>query len=254
MLVQKIFSLTPFPGRPYPANMKHLKIILAVLVLTLPLYTTAAAGRDAVILTETEVQEVITPAVKKEFGIEYPIFRVYSYSESSGRYYLVLTENPYDEEDNKTLNNAIKGFCLRDKAGKLTLVWKMRDFIHEPASDQTEESSIWFWTKYFQIKDFDNDGLIDPILIYGAFGPSGFDDGRVKILIYYKGKKTAIRHQNGVLDDERHTQVDKAFYKLPAPLRDHVAQLLEKMEENSHANFPAGYKTQMKQKSLYWKE
>ena len=102
--------------------------------------------------------------------------------------------------------------------------------------------------------DFDKDGLIDPIIIYGTSGNNGTEDGRIKILIYYKGKKHAIRHQNGSLDFERNTQVDADFYNLPISIQKHVRKVMKKMTDNNHAIFPYGWEENMDAKKTYFDE
>ena len=97
--------------------------------------------------------------------------------------------------------------------------------------------SIWFWTKYFSLTDLDNDGYIDPIIIYGIVGDEDFSYSTVKILTYYKGNKIAIRHYNGVLDDERKTQIDTSFHSLPKPIRQKIYNTIQFMEENNHSVF-----------------
>ena len=105
-----------------------------------------------------------------------------------------------------------------------------------------------FWSISCQFNDIDGDGLVEPILVYGTFGPNGYDDGRAKIILLYKGQKVAIRHQNGVLDNERKTQVDLTFYALPSKIQDHVKQIMATMVEKKHAIFPSAYEEKMSKK------
>ena len=90
--------------------------------------------------------------------------------------------------------------------------------------------------------------MADPIIVYGTTAVNGYGDGRIKIIIYYKGQKVAIRHQNGTLDFERETSVDKAFYALPVLLQTAVKQKMELMIKNKQAIFPAGWQLAMKNK------
>lgn len=109
---------------------------------------------------------------------------------------------------------------LKDK--QLKINWTITDFI-----DETEKS-IGFWTRYLSLTDIDNDGYIDPIIVYGTKSLYGedFEEGRVKILIYYLGKKIAIRHQNSTIDDGRHTQIDKTFFNLPTKIKKRVYDII----------------------------
>lgn len=206
------------------------------------------------ILSEEETQKLFTDSIKKQLGIDFLIFRAYSYVDKSGKYFLLLTERKYKEENNKPLIDSIKAFNIKEENNLLTINWVIRDFKNRDNGEGNKESSIWFWTKYCELRDIDEDGLIDPVLIYGTFGTNGFDDGRVKILIFYKGKKTAIRHQNGTLDFERHTQVDKTFYGLPEQIQMYFKNTMKKIEANNNAIFPAGYEVKMNAKALYFDE
>ena len=120
---------------------------------------------------------------------------------------------------------------MKDKQIKTN--WTITDFI-----DETEKS-ISFWTRYLSLTDIDNDGYIDPIIVYGTKSLYGedFEEGRVKILVYYLGKKIAIRHQNSTIDDGRHTQIDKTFFYLPTKLKKKVYNIILSLEENGHSLF-----------------
>jgi len=201
-------------------------------------------------LTSVQVTELFPGTVRKSFNINFPIYRVYRYSDKSGQYYCVLTESrDVITADNDTFNYKIKAINLKVNKGSLTKVWEFSDNIVKNVND---ELTIWFWTKYTDFKDFDNDNLIDPIVIYGT--SNGFRDGRIKFFIYYKGRKIAIRHQNASLDFVRETQVDKGFYDLPQSIQAAIKQKMELMTENEHAIFPAGWETDMKNKKTFFSE
>jgi hypothetical protein len=80
--------------------------------------------------------------------------------------------------------------------------------------------------------------------------PSNFlpNVGRVKFIIYYKGQKIAIRHQNGTLDYERETQLDKSVYTLPKSMLESIRQKMELMVKNGQTIFPASWQTDMENK------
>lgn len=201
------------------------------------------------ILSKSETDEFFNDAFKKKNLITFPIFRAYTYKDKSGTYYVALTESADSINKAKdTVNNKIKAFNFKlDKAVTLKK-WEINDFKTPSLKGIEKESSIWFWTKYCEFNDIDGDGLVEPIIVYGTFGVNGYDDGRAKILIYHKGVKIAIRHQNGVLDSERKTQVDLTFYSLPAKIQSHVKELMEKMVEKKHAIFPSAYAEKMDKK------
>jgi len=178
---------------------------------------------------------MFTDTVKKELKINFPVFRAYKYADKSGEFVCVLAESDDSiSNDKDTFSHSIKAINLRIDQGKLIKVWELNDNI---IKNWQEENSIWFWTSYFDFKDFDNDGLVEPIIVYGTRAMNGYDDGRIKFIIYYKGKKIAIRHQNGVLDDERETKIDDAFFSLPAKLKDNIKSKMTLMEKQNKAIF-----------------
>ena len=81
-----------------------------------------------------------------------------------------------------------------------------------------------------------------------------FDDGRIKILVYHHGKKRAIRHQNGVSDFERNTQVDEKYYELPVEIQHRVKNIMENITDNDHGIFPYGWQKAMANKKLEFDE
>ncbi len=226
--------------------------VLAVLLLLLSVLPSGAQEKaaGAGILSESQTEEILTEEVKSRLGIRYPVYRVYSYEDKAGRHLLVLTEREYKTQGDKPFHDSIMAFCIKKVEDSFSLEWKMKDFILA----QHEEQSIWFWTKYFDLEDFDKDGIVDPIVIYGSSGINGTDDGRVKILVYYRGEKRAIRHQNGVLDPQRHTRIDSQFYSLPMEIRQHVREVMERMTEDGVTIFPAGYEKCMEAGERYCDE
>lgn len=229
-----------------------IKIIIFNLVFISLYSQTETVGTK--ILSENEVNEIFTHSLKTDLGIKFPIFRIYNYTDVSGEYFIVLTENYYKTENNNPLNDSISGFCIKKNKADFSKVWQLKDFILKENSAKSSENSIWFWTKYFDLKDFDHDGLVDPIIIYGTSGLNGIEDGRIKILVYHKNGKFGIRHQNGVLDLQRNTKIDKEFYNLPLEIQNHVGGLMEKMKENNQAIFPYRYKENMAAKKTYLSE
>ena len=234
-------------------------------ILTLLLFfaATLVFGQTKVvsseILSQQATAKLFTDSLNKQLGITYPIRRVYKCIDKSGHFFIVLTEsNDTTTADKDTLNYNIKAFNFRQDKNGLLKKWEINDFITHQANyldvKDAMETSIWFWTKYSEFADIDNDSLIDPIIVYGTGGMNYTGDGRIKILIYYKGQKVAIRHQNGTLDFERNTQVDESFYSLPTKLQEHVKQIMVTMTDNQHAIFPAGWQDAMKKHKLKFDE
>jgi len=205
---------------------------------------------ESKILTEPEVQTIFTDSTKKELGIRFPIFRVYEYNDKLGNHYFVLSENKLD---NKPTNDSIKAFNIISESKKLTVKWTINDFRLK-ANEVSEEKSIWFWSKYIELNDINGDKIIDPIITYGTSGINATGDGRIKILIYYENNKRAIRHQNGELDFQRNTKVDKDFYELPSQIQMRVKEIMKTMMLDNNAIFPGGWEEAMKNKKLTFDE
>ena len=193
------------------------------------------------ILSKVAVGAIFTDSVKKAFKLDYPIWRVYKYQDQSGKFYCVLTEGMdsigKDEDDkDDTLHRKIRAVDLKIDGGVLTKVWELNDLLLTDKEMADQETSIWFWTKYVEFQDFDKDGLIEPIIVYGTRTVDA-SEGRVKILVYYKGKKIAIRHQDSDLDEGRHTDIDKAYYGLPQKLKDAIVAKMKLMDKDRNTIF-----------------
>ena len=194
------------------------------------------------ILSQSQVSATINDAVKKQFAIDFPILRVYKYVDRSGQYYCVLTEKldtVASEEEGKydSLHLAIRAIDLREDSEKLKKVWEINDHANLDQKIEGVEQSIRFWTKYIEFTDFDGDGLIEPIIVYGSHSDSDLASGRIKFIIYYKGRKVAIRHQDSDLDEGRSTQIDKGFYTLPPKLKESIHTKMQAMNKADQAIF-----------------
>jgi hypothetical protein len=184
------------------------------------------------LLSVSRVAAIFTDSVKKEFRLNYPIFRVYRYVDRSGEYYCVLTEsNDYivdDEEKKDTISHALRAVDLRVDQGRLIKEWEINDNIIKNGNNET---TIRFWTRFSDFKDLDGDGLIEPFIIYGTKGSDGYDNGRIKFIIYYKGRKIAMRHQGCDLDDGRETAFDASYSALPKVLKDAIDAKMEQIRK-----------------------
>ena len=196
-------------------------------------------------LTDMEIKKHFPTEVLQQIGVEFPIFRVYPFEDKDGKQYLILTEKVTkgNIQDENSLKRSIKAFNVSFEEDKTVKIrWTITDYINE------NESSIWFWTRYLRLKDLDNDGFVDPIVVYGTKSIYGehFEEGRVKIITYHLGKKIVIRHQNSEMDDARHTQVDKSFYALPLSIKKKVYDIIDLLEDNGHSLFNSELKDQIK--------
>ncbi|TGE23702.1 hypothetical protein E5K00_00375 [Hymenobacter aquaticus] len=221
----------------------------ALFLLLLSAFSAAPCGAQtppttSVVLTTGQARALLPDAVKRELRITYPVFRVYKCPDKTGLRYYVLTESrDVVAEGNDTLNRRIQAVVLTAPGGKLTRSWEVNDFVDQAR----EEKSIWFWTKYCAFQDYDRDGEIDPILVYGT--SAGDDEGRIKLILYYRGRKIALRHQAGVLDIQRSIQVEKAFYALPAAMQAAVRHKLALLEKDNLTILPHGWPEAMRRKA-----
>lgn len=184
----------------------------------------------ATLLTDKQVRMLFPHETLKEIGVTFPIRKVYAFQDKLGKQYLIISEN----NTNPDKATSIKAFnvLLKEKTPPQVL-WTITDAI-----DDTEKA-MWFYTRYISLTDLNNDGYIDPIVLYGSESQYGepYEENRLKFIIYYLGKKTAIRHQNSSLDDGRHTQIDRSYYKLPLALKKKIRSIVATLEEREHALF-----------------
>lgn len=184
----------------------------------------------ATLLTDKQVQTLFPQETLKEIGVTFPIRKVYAFQDKLGKQYLIISEN----NSNPDKATSIKAFnVLLKEETPPQILWTITDAI-----DDTEKA-MWFYTRYISLTDLNNDGYIDPIILYGTESQYGepYEENRLKFIIYYLGKKTAIRHQNSSLDDGRHTQIDRSYYKLPSEVKKKIRSIVATLEEREHALF-----------------
>ena len=207
--------------------MKNLYLFLLFSFLSLQAQPDSSG---ATLLTDKQVQTLFPHEILKEIGVTFPIRKVYAFQDKLGKQYLIISEN----NTNPDKATSIKAFnVLLKKETPPQVLWTITDAI-----DDTEQA-MWFYTRYISLTDLNNDGYIDPIVLYGTESQYGepYEENRVKFIIYYLGKKTAIRHQNSSLDDGRHTQIDRSYYKLPLALKKKIRSIVATLEEREHALF-----------------
>lgn len=207
--------------------MKNLYLFLIFSFLSLQAQPDSSG---ATLLTDKQVQTLFPHEILKEIGVTFPIRKVYAFQDKLGKQYLIISEN----NTNPDKATSIKAFnVLLKEDTPPQVLWTITDVI-----DDTEQA-MWFYTGYISLTDLNNDGYIDPIVLYGTESQYGepYEENRVKFIIYYLGKKTAIRHQNSSLDDGRHTQIDRSYYKLPLTLKKKIRSIVATLEEREHALF-----------------
>ncbi|MDY7395523.1 hypothetical protein UMM65_09740 [Aureibaculum sp. 2210JD6-5] len=201
-------------------------------------------------LEDEEIDTIFTDNLKQELGLDFEIFSVYQYNDTSGKHFLVFTENTYYELGEIKKMDGIEGFDIKKDDDNYNLLYTIEDYLDK----DIEEVSLWFWTKYLNLDDLDGDGFADIIITYGSHASNLYDDGRIRIVIIYKNKKIEISHKNGVEDGERNTKVDKVFYNLPISIQEKVKSIMERIAEAEHGIFPAGWQEALNQKKTYFDE
>lgn len=231
--------------------MKKICLLLLVLAAVSPLAAqTSSVNSEIIPAAQTNW---LTDSIKQIFRLSYPVNYVYHYSDNSGTFFCVFTESRDSIVASKdTFHFRIRAVNIKQDAnGQYSKVWDMNDYVLQ--KDQ-HESDIWFWDQYISFADLDKDGLADPLIVYGTSAGNGFADGRVKCMLFYKGEKIGVRHQNALGINDRNTTVDKAFYSLPTSLQSAVLQRMEDMVKNQHAVFSSGWQKAMKNKRTYFDE
>ena len=207
--------------------MKNLYLFLLFSFLSLQAQPDSSG---ATLLTDKQVQTLFPHETLKEIGVTFPIRKVYAFQDKLGKQYLIISEN----NSNPDKATSIKAFNVLLKEKNLPQVlWTITDAI-----DDTEQA-MWIFTRYISLTELNNVFYIDHIVLYGTQSESEEPnrENRVKFIIYYLGKKTAIRHQNSSLDDGRHTQIDRSYYKLPLALKKKIRSIVATLEERGHALF-----------------
>ncbi|HEY1163912.1 MAG TPA: hypothetical protein VGE90_02070 [Chitinophaga sp.] len=194
-------------------------------------------AQPARMLSKHEIDSIFT-------GLEYPVFRGWEYKDPAGLHYLLLMEKYSQTKPKDTITTNIAAVCMSryvydfrqvhvsnlvKEAQIPSLRWRLRDAL------EADEKSIWFFTRYISPIDIDGDGYVDPLIIYGTSPKEdGSDHRRLKMLLYYRYSKVAIRAVTGTLDAERSIQYDAAFYKLPQSIQSYMKQLLKQISKDQH--------------------
>jgi len=232
--------------------MKKFILILCLLLAKISFSQTIPANSQLV--SDEMIAKLFTEKVKTDLGIDIPIYKVIEYKDKAGLHYLTLMESEYSKNEDKPLFDKIKLVDAISTNGILKTNWTITDFLKPEDVKNDPYFSIWIWTKFLQINDIDGDGISDPIIVYGIRSQNNIDEGKIKIITIYKGKKYVIRHQNSSMDWGRNTQVDKLFYTLPIKIQTKVKETMTQITENGNGIFPAGWQKNMKLKKLKFDE
>lgn len=224
-----------------------MKTILTCALFLFLFSTVSGQQTSSRILSQKAADAILTASVKSQFNISYPVRRVYECTDQSGKFLVIVTETIDSVTAEKdTLHYKIKAINLGYTPAGLVKNWEISDF--RIVNTEVSESSVWFWTKFFKLEDLDRDGLIDPVLVYGSAEDN--DAERTKYIVFYKGKKIAVRHQNSSMDEGRNIQVDKAFYSLPVQVQQSVKTIMKQIEDKNFTIFPTDWRVKMDKKTL----
>lgn len=161
---------------------------------------------------------------------DFPIYKAFEFSDKGGVYNLVLGENQKTISKKDTLNTKIQAICVMNDHGGFLEKWRINDLLEDYVP---KETNIWFWTKYCSTKDLDNDGYIDPVIVYGT--RTEYDEiRRVKIITVYKNKKYVIRAVECELDDCRSFKKDQNWNTLPQKIKTYLDQLVVKLRKEQN--------------------
>ncbi|MDP5200026.1 M949_RS01915 family surface polysaccharide biosynthesis protein [Flavobacterium sp. DG2-3] len=161
---------------------------------------------------------------------DFPIYRAFEFSDKGGVYNLVLGENQKTISKKDTLNTKIQAICVMNDHGGFLEKWRINDLLEDYVP---KETNIWFWTKYCSTKDIDNDGYIDPVIVYGT--RTEYDEiRRVKVITIYKNKKYVIRAVECELDDCRSFKKDQNWNTLPQKIKTYLDQLVVKLRKEQN--------------------
>lgn len=181
-----------------------------------------------------------------QLGISNELYQAYSYNDKSGVYYFLLTDHVKNVNEKKdTLYDNVYAMSVRVDNNK----FKKRSTIKGEIDDQWE-TSIGFWNQYSQLFDYDGDGSVDPIIVYGTTTDNNYVDGRVRILAYHNKSRITIKHQNSEIADGRITKINKKLYTFPASIQEAVKETMRKMVKNGHAVFADDWEKSMENQAI----
>ena len=142
--------------------------------------------------------------------------------------YLLASHDRRDGDHLMSTRLAVQMF-RRHPDGSMVEKWVLRDRV------AIGEAGAWFSRRLSEFRDVD--GQVAPLLVLrfvswkDADAPQeganeDFDAGRLKLVLPEGDKPATVVASSGVLDDERRTTANDAYFALPAATRRHVQALL----------------------------
>jgi hypothetical protein len=179
----------------------------------------------------------------KAAGVSLPVFAHFCYRDKSGDYVVYLTESGDRHYGDETLSSKIGASLFKINAGPTLAA---RGTVSDSAPEGM--AGVQWWTKLTELDDIDGDGLVDPILVYrfydidshGEMVSDAFE-GRLKIIVFHRDAKAAIRAVTGNLDGQRSTTASPPWFKLPPVLQAHLMRKMKQMYDKDQFGFDNTY-------------
>jgi hypothetical protein len=222
-----------------------MKVLILIFSFLCMVIFSVAQSNNVRILKAKEISRIFDDSFRNNNNISYPIVRVYEYTDDGRKCFVTLTESIDEVKGKDSISKNVKAFIFKELQNGLSKTLEISDNIIPTLN---EEYNISFWAKYFSAEKVG--AALVPIIVYGTKGMNNYMDGRIRIIVCYNNQKIIIRHQNAVLDGERLTKIDKAFYTLPTVLQNAVKKKITSMEKADHAILGYGWEKDMKLKKL----
>lgn len=210
---------------------KHLLTVLAILSCASAWARDPAPSENCSRPPFSQTPGPVSNADKDSFTV----FKRTCYTDASGSYILDLLVNKAKPAPKSQLSHA-----LQIQLFKLDKGTRLQSMARDASS--ANEAGVAFLPELIEVGDIDGDGLIDPIIVYRFFerDRSLQDDafsGRIKIIMFYKGQKVAIRAVTGTLDGSRSTTASANFFLLPKKVRSYLVKKMKRMYDDGQFGF-----------------
>ncbi|WP_332878377.1 hypothetical protein [Massilia sp. S19_KUP03_FR1] len=182
----------------------------------------------------------------KAAKVALPVFDHFCYRDSSGDYVVYLTESRDRSYDGEALSSKIGAYLFKINAGPTLMA---RGTVSDGAPEGM--AGMQWWPKLTELSDIDGDGLVDPVLVYRFYAKDSGKmlsdpyEGGLKMIVFHRHAKAAIRAITGNLDLQRSTTASAPYFKLPPVLQMHLVRKMNRMYDedqfgfdNSHAFKP----------------
>ena len=174
----------------------------------------------------------------KTAKVTLPVFDHFCYRDSSGDYVVYLTESRDRRYDGEVLSSKIGAYLFKINAGP-TLA--LKGTVSDGALDGM--AGVRWWPKLTELSDIDGDGLVDPVLVYRFYASANGKmlsdpyEGGLKMIVFHRDAKAAIRAITGDLDLQRSTTASAPYFKLPPVLQKHLVRKMNRMYDENQFGF-----------------